>query len=119
MSYSHALACAIAAALIVPAAPPVFAQDSSQDIVVTAPRHGKRSPSGEPTETVSHSTRVKVGDLDLSTPGGQQTLDERIRTAAQASCRWLDVHYPVVDREDDCESAAIADAKRRAKGGAS
>lgn len=118
MSLSHALILAVAAAVLAPVAPePVLAQDGAQDIVVTAPRHGKRSPSGEPIETVAHSTRVKIGDLDLSSRAGQQQADARIRKAAQTSCRWLDAHYPVVDKESDCEGAAVADAKSRLPGG--
>lgn len=120
MSLSHALALAVAAAVIAPVAPePVFAQDGAQDIVVTAPRHGKRSSSGEPLETVTHATRVKISDLDLASPAGKQELDTRLHKAAQTSCRWLDAHYPVVDKESDCENAAVADAKTRVPGGGS
>jgi UrcA family protein len=114
MNISHALLWMAVAAVPVP----TLAQDSSGEIVVTAPRHGKRDASGTPTETVSHATKVKYGDLDLSTPGGRQTLDARLAKAAQTSCRWLDAHYPVVDRENDCETAALADAKSRLPAGA-
>ncbi len=93
----------------------VAAQDSSNEIVVTAPRHGQRTSSGTPIETVSHSTRVSTAGLDISTDAGLTALQPRIRAAAKKSCEWLDQHYPVIDDEADCEESATRAAMARAR----
>ena len=105
----------LAAGLLMPAeaAPP--SQDDNSSITVTAPRSGKWSPDGMATETVAHSIKVSVSDLDLKTPAGQSAAESRIRAAAKKSCDWLDAHYPVVDSASDCVRGAVDAAMTRAR----
>lgn len=115
MPYSRPLAFVLAASLAIPLTPAAAQQDDPNTITVNAPRHGPRAIDGEATETVTHSTKVSLSGIDLSTPGGLAALETKVRAAAKKSCSWLDLHYPVVDKESDCERSATDDAMARAR----
>lgn len=108
---------AAACALAVPLAPAAWSQsqDDSGSITVTAPRSGKWSPDGTATETVAHSIRINISDLDLRTPTGLSAAEARIRQAAKRSCDWLDANYPVVDSDKECERSTVDAAMTRAR----
>jgi UrcA family protein len=116
MSRSIALL-AGACALALPLAPAAWSQsqDDTGSITVTAPRAGKWAPDGSETETVAHSIKVNISDLDLKTPAGQAAAQARITDAAKKSCDWLDAHYPVVDSAKDCVRGAVDAAMTRAR----
>lgn len=53
------------------------------------------SSSGVPTEEVSVTRRVSYADLDLGTYAGTAALKQRVRKAAELSCKQLDELYPL------------------------
>ncbi len=113
MTLAHRIAWCVAGSLLVPAAVLAQSQDDRNSITVTAPRHG--GGPGDMTETVSHSIKVNVADLNLATPAGISAAETRFRAAAQKSCNWLDAHYPVVDSSTDCVREAVGRAMDSAR----
>jgi|HubBroStandDraft_3_1064219.scaffolds.fasta_scaffold264969_2 UrcA family protein len=88
-----------------------------EEIIVTAPRHREERSdvTGAPIRDVALSQPVRFDDLDLRTDWGAHALEERIRTAAHAMCRQLDIRYPIsADNSPPCYSTAVADAMDQA-----
>ncbi|MEP9359648.1 UrcA family protein [Sphingomonas sp. KR3-1] len=113
MTLAHHIACCVAGSLLVPAAVLAQSQDDRNSITVTAPRHGG-SP-GDMTDTVAHSVKVDVSDLDLTTAAGLAAAQTRFGAAARKSCDWLDAHYPVVDSTSGCVKDAVDRAMASAR----
>ncbi|NYT42249.1 UrcA family protein [Sphingomonas sp. R-74633] len=115
MFVQRIVALCAAGALLLPFAAATAQDQDNGSITVTAPRVGKWSPDGTATETVAHSIRVNISDLDLRTPAGLSTAEARIRQAAKRSCDWLDANYPAVDSAKDCERNSVDAAMTRAR----
>lgn len=70
---------------------------SSSSITIDAPskqRTGIDPFTGAPIDTLTASSTIYDGDLDLATPSGRDRLDHRVAVAAQDTCHWLDRVYP-------------------------
>ena len=95
---------------------PGYQRDTSEEIVIEAPRHRERSEFGAPIRTEALSRPVRFDDLDLSTPYGAHELRDRVRYTARALCRELDRRYPITvsDGQPDCYRAAVDDAMYQA-----
>jgi UrcA family protein len=89
----------------------------AEEIIVTAPRHrqDRSDVTGALIRDVALSQPVRFDDLDLRTDWGAHALEERIRSAAHAMCRQLDIRYPIsADNSPPCYSTAVADAMDQA-----
>lgn len=66
---------------------------------------------GIPTEEVSVTRRVSYADLDLGTYAGAMMLKQRVRKAAELSCKQIDELYPLEQpNAPSCISDAVAAA---------
>lgn len=119
MSRSIILGTAAAAIL---AAVPLQAANAQSDpprepaITVFAPRVVEE-PSSDgigKVRTLTASSMVYVGDLDLDTPSGRDTLKQRVETAAEETCEWLNDLYPL-DHPIGTERSCIEEAVERAE----
>ncbi len=73
---------------------------------------------GLPETTVTASTQVGYGDLDLSKCDDVKKLRERVQTAARDTCAQLDRHFPpdlyiTGQTHYDCIKSAASDALAR------
>jgi UrcA family protein len=95
---------------------PAVARDTTEEFVITAPRHHNyRSAIGAPIEDVSLSETVRYDDLDLRTDWGIHKLHERISAKAQELCRRLDVTHPIaVSDSPPCYRTAMDEASQLA-----
>jgi len=98
-------------------------------VTVEAARSQKiaQSEYGVPIEEITIRSRVSYSDLDLTTAAGVSELEKRVRQAANASCKEIDVKFPAQgSSEASCVKSAIdgamaearkvIDAKQAAKG---
>ena len=80
---------------------------------------------GVPVEEITIRSRVSYADLDLTTEAGVSELEKRIQTAANASCKEIDVKFPTQgSSQQSCVKQAmdaamaqahkVTDAKRSA-----
>jgi len=84
------------------------AYNTTDELVVVAPRSVGRTNFGAPVQVVREQRVVYANDLDLSTPWGAHELKIRIRNAARDA---LDARYPItIDSGPDCMSAAVRSA---------
>ena len=68
------------------------------------------------TQTDTMTITVKTGDLDLASPQGQKTLDQRVEKAARTVCRTTSVTTGSRVRGQeahDCLVKARADVRRQ------
>jgi UrcA family protein len=89
---------------------------ASEQIEVIAPRHHpEESDIGAPIRNVAFSKEVRFDDLDLRTAEGAHVLKDRIRYAAGAVCRRMNISYPIsADNSPPCYSTALDDAMAQA-----
>lgn len=81
---------------------------------VTSKKIISTSSSGVPTEEVSVTRRVSYSDLDLSTYAGTAALKQRVKDAAQLSCKQLDELYPLEQpAARACVNEAVAAANEQ------
>ena len=117
---------ATAAALVGGSIAPAMAQEPIAAVTVVAP-HAVHRQAGTAFggialfELVSLTRQVGYGDLDLSTPAGVTTFENRISDTAKQACAQLDALYPPSrdympdPANEDCAKKATADALARAK----
>lgn len=67
------------------------------------------SPSGIPVKAISLTYKVKVSDLDLTSPEGPAALEKRVRAAALAACHDLSRAYPASEPNDAACAKEAAD----------
>ena len=116
---------AAAAALVGGSIAPAMAQAPIAAVTVVAPhavhRQAGTSFGGMPVELISLTRQVGYGDLDLTTPAGVATFEDRISDTAKQACAQLDSLYPPSrdylpdPANQDCAKKATADALARAK----
>jgi UrcA family protein len=82
------------------------------EVVIEAPKVVERQRYGVVGQEVLMSVRVSYADLDMKTPAGAATLDQRVKDAANYVCKQLDRRYPVGDPDSFyCAKNAVVDAK--------
>lgn len=110
-----AAALTILAAVILPA---FAAEEPTEEITVFAPFVVKKAPAGRsryPVTQVTATQGVNFHDLDMSQPGADAKLQERVRLAAENICRTLNRRYPPrifipVSSNENCVQDAITEA---------
>ncbi|KHK93143.1 UrcA family protein [Novosphingobium malaysiense] len=119
-------ATAIAVAGFMPLAP-ASAQDMSASkpdtrpsITVFAPRARQtgRTYTGIPVETLTAQSVVYTDDLNLATEAGREQLHDRVQSAAESACEWLDEVYPMsapMTTDNQCVDEAVARADDQVK----
>ena len=119
-SYVRSIFLEAAAAAVLTAVPIQWAnaQSNASDepsITVLAPRVvEERSSDGiGKTRTLTASSIVYAGDLDLDTRAGRDVLKQRVETAAEETCEWLDDLYPL-DNPIGSDRSCVKDAMERA-----
>lgn len=89
-----------------------------EEIVVGAPHKTTvgRTTTGIPITQIAVRSRVRYGDLDLTSRAGAAALENRIREAARTSCRSIDAQLPL-DRSSDrsCMRHAVDGAMLQAR----
>ena len=81
-------------------------------VTVTAPKTIEQNRDGVTSQIVKMSVRVPYGDLDMRTPAGVATLNQRVREAANYVCGQLENMYPTGSPEEFyCAKQAIGDAQ--------
>jgi UrcA family protein len=112
------LAVAIAAAAgLARAAEPIT------EVYVEAPKltrsTSKEQPLGAPVDLASIKYRVSYADLDLATPIGARTLEDRINDAARRACHQLEASLPpnsiAAQGDPPCVKTAVDGAMKQAK----
>jgi UrcA family protein len=118
---SRSIILGTAAATILTAMPLQVANaqnDPAQEpaITVLAPRvvEERSSDSIGKTRTLTASSVVYVGDLDLDTQSGRDALKQRVETAAKETCEWLDDLYPL-DNPIGSDRNCVDNAMNRAE----
>jgi len=122
MSAARALTLSVAAA----AAALAFAASVAEpvtEVIVEAPKithTGDRAPPlGTPIDIASIRYRVSYGDLNLATPAGAKTLEERVNDAARQACKQLEASLPpnaiTPVREAPCVKTAVDGAMRQVR----
>ena len=80
-------------------------------VTVTAPKTIERNRDGVTSQIVSMSVHVPYGDLDMHSPAGVATLNQRVKDAANYVCGQLENMYPTGSPEEFyCAKQAIGDA---------
>jgi UrcA family protein len=107
---------ALLAGLIVFTASSAYAQDTEEQIQVTAPHYRAQStPLNGPLEKISLSSNVRYDDLNLRTRSGARELRLRVRDEAQDVCMQLAENYAVREAPGtSCYKDALDDAMLRA-----
>jgi UrcA family protein len=109
---------------------PAFAQDAVSDegtenVTVFAPYVVKKVQSGgrakDRVSTVSVSRQVSYSDLDLTTSGGRDQLETRVKQMARDVCGELDRRFPKqvfipVGENRNCVRDTTAEAMLQVKG---
>jgi UrcA family protein len=81
-------------------------------VTVSVPKVIETTRYGVVSSEVQLSVRVPYGDLDLTTPSGLQTLDRRVKEAANYVCGQLQNMYPVGSPDTFyCAKKAVGDAQ--------
>ena len=78
-------------------------------ITVFAPRIGK-------VRTLTTSSVVYADDLNLNTASGREALKQRVETAAEETCEWLNDLYPLdhpIGSERGCIEEAVEGAEEQ------
>jgi UrcA family protein len=123
----NSAACALAAFGLCLTAPvhaqPYYDNDDAQatttmgDVTVVAPRRFERSGNlGAPIVRISTSRVVDTSDLDLSNPGDQGVLRDRVQRAAYSACDELDNAdtMGMVPADGESTTDCMASAERHA-----
>ncbi|HUO95906.1 MAG TPA: UrcA family protein [Steroidobacteraceae bacterium] len=92
------------------------------EVIVEAPKvvhtSQKVPPLGAGVDIASVRYRVSYADLDISTPAGAKTLEQRIDDAAKKACAQLLAAAPIgstpVASDPPCEKTAVAGAMKQA-----
>jgi UrcA family protein len=112
-----AAAAAVAIAYAASAAEPVT------EVIVEAPKithtGQKAQPLGAAIDLASIRYKVSYADLNLATPAGARTLEERINDAAKRACKQLDDSLPpgtfAAPDDPPCVKTAVEGAMRQAR----
>jgi len=89
-----------------------------EEIIVGAPHKAAvgRTTTGIPITQITVRSRVRYGDLDLTTRAGAAALENRIREAARTSCRSIDAQLPLDTSSDgNCIRHAVDGAMLQAR----
>jgi len=111
-----AAAAAVALACAATAAEPVT------EVIVEAPKIShtgqKSQPLGAAVDLASIRYKVNYADLNLATPAGAKTLEERINDAAKRACRQLESSLPpdayAAQGDPPCIKTAVDGAMKQA-----
>ena len=112
-----AAAAAVALACAASAAEPVT------EVIVEAPKithtGDRAAPLGTPIDLASIRYRVSYADLNIATPAGAKTLEERINDAAKRACKQLESSLPPnsisPQGEPPCFKSAVDGAMKQAR----
>jgi UrcA family protein len=119
----RARACALGvAAAAVTLAFGAYAAEPLTEVIVEAPKivhtGEKVAPLGAQVDLASIRYRVTYGDLNLATPAGAKTLEERINDAAKRACKQLADSSPpnsfAVQGDPPCVKTAVDGAMKQA-----
>lgn len=118
----RAIASTVATAAVVLASG-ASAAEPLTEVIVEAPRLARtidRSrPLGAPIELASIRYRVSYADLDLATPAGARTLEERINEAARRACKEVEASLAPnevpLPNDPPCVKSAVDGAMKQAR----